>query len=124
MFRKFVGSFSDIHHSNPPDPVLLASPVSFHEIMDEINFLVRENFLRKMLEDKLRLLSREGYIFVYATVDKRVEGDRSSLIEVDEKGLFAVRGDEKLLVYRVVLRHHYVEGRLMYSSKHLVPEPV
>ncbi len=123
VFKKFVGvKFSDIYYKNPPDSEILKKTLNPLALKEEILQYVENLELRKELLEKIDELAQLGYVFVNATLNEQVRGHAGSWVEEISIGVFAVKGEEKILLYKVCISNHYHGGRLKHQSKWVILE--
>ncbi|MCD6458165.1 MAG: hypothetical protein B6U95_04215 [Thermofilum sp. ex4484_82] len=123
IFRKFTGvKFSSLYYKNPPDEEILKRPLPVSELKEEIGIYVKDEDIKKTLISKVEELHSLGYIFVSATLNERTKGHAKMWVEEIEKGIFAVKNDEKILLYKVNISYHYANGALKHQSKYITFE--
>ncbi len=108
VLKPFRGSFSELSYLNPSDEAILAKPLALEDVKSLVAALGAELPL-SVIEDKLDELHAKGYVFVEVLLSKRTMGRPGSWLEVIEKAIFAVKGDEKLFVFRVIESFQYGE---------------
>jgi len=120
ILKKFIGiKFSSLYYKNPPDEEILKRPMPVSELCEEIETYIKEEDLKKSLIEKIKELDSYGYVFVSATLNERTRGHAGNWVEEIEKGIFAVKGDEKILLYKICICTHYFGGKLSHHTKYI-----